>query len=286
MPQCHRTFEQEVEPKYRAAHGHTFSSFHDIRKSMVCNPQYQFWSSMQRCSQEMMWESVIAPVQRQQQSLIDNFKAAADARDAGGSLVLNPNLEVPRYHTANDIHLQPGGYHTENVADDVSAGAIYESSLPIYIDGELGPQGDGIGQALLGYFQYEFEAHKPTRILDMGCTVGNSTLPWATAFAGAEVHAIDVAAPCLRYAHARAESANIAVHFSQQNAEKTNFDSGSFDLVVSHIMFHETSKPALLNILKETYRLLREGGVMLHLDVPRGNTPYEKFMSQWGDLQQ
>ena len=119
------------------------------------------------------------------------------------------------------------------------------------------------------------------RILDMGCAVGNSTLPWHRAHPEAELHAIDVAAPCLRYAHARARLYDVPVHFSQQNAERTNYDDASFDLVVSHIMLHETSKPALENILAETFRLLAPGGVMLHLDIPRGETPFDQFMMQW-----
>ena len=33
------------------------------------------------------------------------------------------------------------------------------------------------------------------RILDFGCTVGNIMLPYAEAFPGAEIHAVDVSAP-------------------------------------------------------------------------------------------
>ncbi|MCL6753034.1 methyltransferase domain-containing protein [Nostoc sp. CCCryo 231-06] len=61
-------------------------------------------------------------------------------------------------------------------------------------------------------------------------SIGNSTLPYVDGFPDAEVHAIDVGAPMLRYAHARAESLGKRVHFSQQNAEQTNFPDESFDL--------------------------------------------------------
>ena len=52
----------------------------------------------------------------------------------------------------------------------------------------------------------EVPEFKPASILDCGCTVGHNTLPWAETFPEAQVTAIDVAAPVLRYAHARAES--------------------------------------------------------------------------------
>jgi ubiquinone/menaquinone biosynthesis C-methylase UbiE len=90
-----------------------------------------------------------------------------------------------------------------------------------------------------------------------------------------------VAAPVLRYAHARAEALGVPVHFSQQNAEKTDFEDGSFDLVLSHIVLHETSKSALPRILGECHRLLEANGLMLHLEIPRGKSVIEKFMHNW-----
>jgi ubiquinone/menaquinone biosynthesis C-methylase UbiE len=138
-----------------------------------------------------------------------------------------------------------------------------------------------MGDTLVAYLREKHPDFQPKRILDMGCAIGNSTLVWARAFPDAEVHGIDVGAPVLRYAHARAQALGVPVHFSQQNAEHTDFAAGSFDLVVSHIMLHETSKSALVNVLRESHRLLREGGLMLHLEIPRGKTVIEKFMHNW-----
>jgi ubiquinone/menaquinone biosynthesis C-methylase UbiE len=133
----------------------------------------------------------------------------------------------------------------------------------------------------LKHFRTHWPEYRPARILDLGCTIGTSTLPWAQAFPEAEVHGIDVGAPILRYAHARATSMGVPVHFSQQNAERTDFEDGRFDLVLSHILLHETSRQALPRILAECRRLLRPGGLMLHLEVPRGDTPMEQFMHDW-----
>jgi len=54
----------------------------------------------------------------------------------------------------------------------------------------------------------------------------------------------------------------------QGNAEHTQFDSGSFDLVFSCALLHETSEPAMAAIMGESFRLLRPGGVTVHLEVP------------------
>jgi ubiquinone/menaquinone biosynthesis C-methylase UbiE len=124
---------------------------------------------------------------------------------------------------------------------------------------------------------------QPARILDMGCTIGNSTLPWKELFPNAEVVGIDVSAPMLRYAHARAGALDVAVEFVQANAESTEFESGSFDLVTSCLLLHETSARALPRILAESRRLLRPGGIMAHLDVPQviGLHPLQAFLTSW-----
>jgi ubiquinone/menaquinone biosynthesis C-methylase UbiE len=284
MPGAYRVYQASVEPAFRKRHGRPPADHDEVRDVMTQNPYYQFWSAMQRRSQEMLWESVIDPTERQLPGLIERSRKLSRrklAKGRQGTLRVNPNLVVPRYHTAADIHLQPGGYHTDFTADDVSAGAVYDKGINLYMGGALGPTNDLMGNTLVAYIREKHPEFKPRRILDMGCAIGNSTLVWGRAFPDAELHAIDVGAPVLRYAHARAQALGVPVHFSQQNAEATDFAAGSFDLVLSHIMLHETSKSALVNALRECRRLLRPGGLMLHLEIPRGRTIIEKFMHNW-----
>ncbi len=284
MPGAYRVYQQRVEPAFRAAHGRTPADQEEVRQVMTKDPYYQFWSAMQRRSQEMLWESVIEPTERQLPELIGKSRKLSKktlAKGRKGSLRLDPSLVVPKYHTAADIHLQPGGYHTDFTADDVAAGVVYDKGINLYMGGALGPENNLTGDTLVAYIREKHPRMKPARILDMGCAIGNCAVPWGRAFPDAELHAIDVGAPVLRYAHARAQSLGVPVHFSQQNAESTDFEAGSFDVVVSHIMLHETSKSALVRILKECHRLLRPGGLMLHLEIPRGKTVIEKFMHNW-----
>jgi len=284
MPGAYRVYQQRVEPAFRAAHGRPPADQEEVRQVMTQDPYYQFWSAMQRRSQEMLWESVIEPTERQLPELIGKSRKLSKktlAKGRKGSLRLDPALVVPKYHTAADIHLQPGGYHTDFTADDVAAGVVYDKGINIYMGGALGPENNLTGDTLVAYIREKHPQLEPRRILDMGCAIGNCAVPWARAFPDAEMHAIDVGAPVLRYAHARAQALGVPIHFSQQNAESTDFETGSFDVVVSHIMLHETSKSALVRILKECHRLLRPGGLMLHLEIPRGKTVIEKFMHNW-----
>ena len=277
MPGNYAIYETRVEPTIREVTGASPKDSAQIRKVMEQHPYYQFWSALQRRSQELMWDSAIDTTERQLPELIDKFRSYRSGdRVVQGSLRLNPDIQVPRYHTVHDIHIQPGGYHTEQApADDVAAGAIFETGIQAY------GWGLNLGELLLGFMRSNWPNFVPGRILDIGCTVGSSTVPWAQAFLGAEVCAIDVAAPVLRYAHARAEALGAPIHFSQQDAEATDFESGSFDMVVSHITLHETSRKALPRIFAECRRLLRPGGLMLHFEIPRGSTPIEQFMHEW-----
>lgn len=277
MPGNYAIYESRIEPSIIEQTGRPPKDRHEIRNIMTRVPYYQFWSALLRRSQEMMWDCGVDVTERQLDKLIASFRKIRDQDNAvNGSLRLDPDLPIPQYLTAVDIHSQPGCYHTEQVeSDDVAAGAIFETGIQAY------GWGINLGGALLNHVLEYWPDIAPSRVLDMGCTIGSSTLPWAQHFADAEVHAIDTGAPILRYAHARAESLGVKVHFSQQNAERTDFDDGSFDLVISHILLHETSKKALPRIFSECRRLLRPGGLMLHFEVPRGDTPMEQFMHDW-----
>lgn len=273
-------YEKQAKPRFEKDAQRPPKDRHDVRRVMREEPYYQTWSALQRTSQEMMWESVSSSVARQLPALVSH---AHQNNDALGSLTLDPDLSIPAYHTAVDIHCQPGGYHTELGQDDVAAGAIYDRAVYIYAMSRLGAMNDEMGQSVVVYLQDQYPDFHPKKILDMGCTVGHSTLPYVDAYPEAQICAIDVGAPVLRYGHARAEALGKRIHFSQQNAEHTTFADGSFDLIVSHILLHETSSKALRNIISESYRLLAPGGMMIHQEVPQyhGMDPYDAFILDW-----
>ncbi|MDR7103083.1 class I SAM-dependent methyltransferase [Croceicoccus sp. BE223] len=272
-------FDGRAARRFEKAEGRPPETMHDVRRAMQGDPYFNFWSALQRNSQEMMWKSVQMPVERQLGDLIE--RAAGD--EGPGSLTLDPDVAVPAYHTAVDIHCMPGGYHTEFTENDVANGAVYDRAVYIYAMGRMGPFNSDIGDTAIALIKSRFPDLKPRRILDMGCAVGHSTLPYCDAWPEAEVHAIDVGAPVLRYAHGRARSLGYPVHFSQQNAESTRFPDGHFDLIVSHILVHETSARAIRAIMREARRLLAPGGVVLHGETPpyRDLPAYDAFMLDW-----
>ncbi len=274
-------YEKVAKPKFEREHQRPPKDRHEIRHLMQKESYYRWWGALRRTQQEMMWESVNSSVERQLPDLIERAK---DKGDELGSLTLNPDFKIPAYQTAVDIHCMPGGYYSEFTEDDVAVGATYDRGTYVYGRGWLGPLNDDMGQSIVhNYLKKEYPDFRPAKILDMGCAVGHSTLPYVDGYPDAEVCAIDVGASMLRYGHARAEALDKRVHFSQQNAEHTNFPDGSFDLVVSHILLHEIPKSAIRNVMRECYRLLAPGGMMIHAEAPlyRHMDIYTAFIYDW-----
>jgi ubiquinone/menaquinone biosynthesis C-methylase UbiE len=269
---------EKLLPEQTERTGSTAMSRREVRLALGAEPHNQWWSAMMRTTQEMLYDTVGPSIERQLPQLIDKARAA---RGKVGSLRLNPDIQIPRYATALDYHCKPGNYHTERMADDVFAGAEFDRTYRLYSMGGLGANLDGAGHTLIAWMSEHFPDFKPTRILDMGCTVGHSTGAYCIRFPDAEVHAIDIAAPCLRYGHARAVAMDYPIHFSQQVAERTDFEDESFDLIVSHVLMHETTHKAIREIYRECYRLLKPGGLMIHLDVITPDDLYGKYHAEW-----
>ena len=258
-------YRGRVVPEFQARYGRAPATRAEARGAMERDPFWQTVVGLRRTAQELLWSSVIDTVEREGPALISSAREYADGP---GSLRLSPGLPMPDYLTAVDFHAMPGSYHSESATDDVCAGAIFERGTFLYTHGYIGPMSENLGRGMVDFVRRKHPDWQPRRILDMGCGIGSCTLPWVDAFPAAEIHGIDVAAPGLRYGHARANALGKAVQFSQQNAERTDFPDGHFDLVVSHILLHETSREAIVNIFRESFRLLAPGGRMVHADLP------------------
>lgn len=267
----------KVIPEMTKAKGKAPANHIEVRGQMEKEIDYQGWATLTRTAQEMMWDSVATCVDRQ----LDDLVTKSDVKNPKGSLTLDPNFVVPRYIDAFDIHCMPGNYHAVTRPNDVRQGAVFDRAAAIYHMGRNGGfMNDIRGHTIVSHLFERWPDKEPQRILDIGCTVGHSTVAVAEYFPKAEVHAIDVGAGLLRYAWARAEHVGVGIHFSQQNAEQTNFPDNHFDMVVSSAMLHETSHAALPRIMAECLRILKPGGVVIHLEVPG----HYSSLDTWGRI--
>ena len=266
LPGLTPVYQSTVAPAFEKEHGRAPADRRDIRGAMVKSLYFQNYAAVNRIAQELLWESVNVALDRQLPEQLAKAKALSESTKA--KLVIPEGFVPPRYVTALDIHCMPGGYTSEIVPDDVTAGALYDRGVYLYAMGYMGPDNDDMGRSVCNYLKRNMPGFSPRRILDMGCTVGHATVPYKEFFPDAEVWGIDVGAPVVRYAHARAAAMGQEVNFAQMNAEETTFEDGYFDLVVSHILLHETSGKAMPRIFAECHRLLSPNGLMIHADLP------------------
>jgi SAM-dependent methyltransferase len=266
-------------PAFVREKGRPPQSYLEVKRLMEGDFFYRAFSLLNRATQELLWDTVGESIERQLPAL----KAAArDLPPAGGSLTLDPSFELPDYARKVDIHVMPGSFHTALAEDDLYAGAMYDRGVYLYAYGGLGDRNEGLGEATVNFVRGRFPELAPQRILDMGCGTGMSSQPLAEAWPQAEIHAVDIAEPMLRYAHARSEAMGVPIHYHLANAAHTPFADGSFDLVVSTIMLHEIPQKLTRQVIAECHRLLKPGGVMVHNDLVGWPTdPFQEFMAEW-----
>jgi len=272
-------YESRVKPEFARKNGRDPASGPEVHKAMRGDPMFALYSSLRVNAQRMVWDSVTPVVEREKPRLM----ALAKSVSTNGSLETDPALPIPKNVSAVDVHLMPGSYCREDGPDDLATGAIYDQGLTVFSFGLMGENLDDIGLSMSHYIKRRYPDFHPKAILDTGCTIGHNTLPWAKAYPDADVHAIDVAAPGLRYGHARAAMQGAAVHFHQMNAEKLDFPDGSFDVVFSSMFLHELSLKTIGQYFSEAYRVLRPGGLMLHMELPPNGqmSAYDGFYLDW-----
>lgn len=278
------TFEQEIEPSAKRRLGRELEDGAEVHSEMADNLYFKFYSSARYNAQEMVWRSVIHALNDDDGNLNATAKKlSAKAKKLGGSLTLNSSLEIPENVSAVDVHLAPGSYAAQHAKNDCSAGAIYDHGLNVFSFGMMGRNLDDIGQSIANYIRLTNSEFQPTDILDMGCTIGHNTLAWAKAFPEAKVTGIDVAAPCLRYAHARAGAQDISAHFEQMDATEMTFEDESFDIVFSSMFLHELSLKDIDLALSEARRILRPGGLLINMELPSNQdmSAYDGFYLDW-----
>lgn len=281
VPLVESTYEARVAPKFEAEHGRKPNDRQEVRKALLADPVFQTWSALKRMTMEQRQQAGRWTAIRQAEELT----AKAESLIRQGQLTLDPSVKLPRYVAAVDHHCMPGSYHTELFPGDVSGPANYDCGIHVTVGGKGGPYNDGIGTQLATWVRETFPEFKPRRILDMGTTTGHNLLPVARAFPEADVVGVDVAAPVLRYAAARASALGVDnVRFLQANATDLKaFEDGSFDLVMSTMFLHELSLASMDGIFREAHRLLSPGGLFVNMEQPayKGMPPFEQAMRDW-----
>ncbi|MEE2704867.1 MAG: class I SAM-dependent methyltransferase [Pseudomonadota bacterium] len=177
-----------------------------------------------------------------------------------GSIHLDPSIDIPDY-AKHEIHMQPGGY-----VGNPFAGHLYHYGTNAFYSARARDNYQDQYHAKLAEQVPTPHDNKVTKILDLGCGIGQFAVALKERYPEAEVWGLEVSAPMLRYGHMRAVDQNVAVNFKQGLAEDTKFEDNSFDIVASYIIHHEMPADISRAIFAEAHRILRPGGFYFPID--------------------
>lgn len=269
-------YESRAKATFEAKAGRAVADGRDVHAALRGDPAFACYSALRVTAQKQVWDSVASILEREGPAL----EAKIDALGVDERVTLKPGFTPPRNVTAIDVHLMPGSYAG---GEGALPGAMYDQGLAVFSMGLMGANLDDIGLSMSGYIKAKHPDFAPKRILDLGCTIGHNTLPWKQSYPDAEVIGIDAAAQGLRYGAARAKLQGQDVRFMQMDASALDFPDESFDLVFSSMFLHELSLKTIAATLKEARRVLRPGGLMLHMELPPNTqmSPFEGFYLDW-----
>lgn len=218
-------------------------------------------------TQAMNWRTVEAAYE----PFRDDFEQyLAESASAGpGRLDLDPDFEMPDYYRSVEYHCQPNSYDR-----DPLGGYVYHYGTKVFHLGTNDHDEVKIARAN----ELPEPADGQIRVVvDLGCSIGQTTCGMAQRWPDAEVWGIDVAEPLLRYGHARAARADVPVVFSQQDARHLRFDDASVDVVYMGTLLHEMPLDAGRAALREARRILRPGGVFVLHDMLQPTDPVDPW---------
>lgn len=187
-------------------------------------------------------------------------------RRGPGSLELNPKMSIPDY-ALHEFHIQPGGY-----VGDPFAGHVYHYGTQSFYHEpyDHGNMQDDVQAEIASKIPLPPDG-KVKRILDLGTSIGQLAIALKERFPDAEVWALDVGGPMVRYGHMRAVDLGVDVNFVQRLAEQSGFPDDHFDIVTSYLLHHEVPADVSRAIFAEVHRILRPGGHYYPVDFRTGN---------------
>lgn len=283
VPGVKAAHDARVVPAFVKEHGRAPADRHETRKALLKDPAFQTWSALRRLTMEQRQQAGRWTVIRQRERLAE---IADELTRDDDRLALDPALKIPRYVAAVDHHCMPGSYHFEAFPGDVANAANYDHAGFVTTGGLLGKYSDGGGHAVVKWVKRHLPDFAPRDILEIGGTLGHSSLPLAQGFPDAELTVVDLGTPMLRYGLGRAKSLGVEnIRFVQASGEDlSRYPDASFDWIQTTMFLHELSTTALANIFAETRRLLRPGGIVLHVEQPQyaADMPlFEQTLRDW-----
>lgn len=184
--------------------------------------------------------------------------------------VENTDLVYPAYYLSSFHAYEQGNLSWQAALEAESAAYAVHAKLWQ----EAGAKGD---QLLRQSYHQAIQpqlSNKPQTILDIGCSVGMSTLALQKIYPQAKITGLDLSPYFLAVAKYRSQATAQKINWVHGAAESTGLEANQFDLVSAFLLFHEVPQQPTREIFAEVYRLLRPGGYFTIMDMNPASTVY------------
>jgi SAM-dependent methyltransferase len=166
---------------------------------------------------------------------------------------------APAYWDGYEFHRSAGGWDGHDYMGFIHRELIHRKMIGETFAGAIYAQRKGVAEMA--------RVENPEKILEMGCASGQFTDALAETFPNSEIWACDLSPRQLEETQRRGNEKGARWQLLQAPAENTGLDDETFDLVASYAIFHELPTDVIMDVLKETYRLLKPGGCTVVGDV-------------------
>ncbi|WP_374073719.1 class I SAM-dependent methyltransferase [Bdellovibrio bacteriovorus] len=159
--------------------------------------------------------------------------------------------ELPEYYQRN-FHFQTGGYLTKKSAD------LYEHQVEILFSGAA----DAMRRLIIPLVKETYSGDgEGLHFLEVAAGTGRLTRFMKLAFPKAKITILDLSYPYLKKAQDNLHEFG-RLNFVQGAAEDLPFQDNKFDLVYSCFLFHELPLEIRRQAVSESFRVLKEGGLV------------------------
>jgi SAM-dependent methyltransferase len=210
---------------------------------------------------------------------LEGALADSEPPEGGGTVELDPALELPEYFTGVTFHNLPRDMffvttgppahpHSQKVLDRAGCAAVRPGSDLLEHRRRTAAQTQRATYA---------------RILDVGCGHGTWTATLQRRFPGAAIYAIDLWPGAIEATRRIAAAGGWQWHLKQAAGEDTGYPDDFFNLAASYAVLHEVPAHIAEAILREMFRVLAPGGDLLFMDVPpyREVSDFQLLLYDW-----
>lgn len=221
------------------------------------------------------------PAAEEKRAIAEPILATAVNPEKAGTLILNPDLEIPDYYDGVEWHLQPGGWDGFDLSMPMFAAGIAPLvfSQGGYAAVDVGVNIRGQRAEVIG----ELPRKDYKRFYEPGSGGVVTLMAIRQLYPEAELVGSDLSAAMQKSGYRMAGLLDLNVTLKQEDCCDTSEPDDYYDAVVVYALFHEMPDDICLKAMKEMYRIMEPGGDIVISDPPplRAVSPFRGYLLNW-----